>query len=268
MRKLFVLHIFLCFIGLKLHFAQVGALIGVCAGTGCQFGGDYCTYQFMSSIWDYERKALDKKSNEGIKRIVSLETQMLAGGITGNETSRITLQPRVRFNLGIFAMDFRYKGMYSNFSTLTNYRNSNTFWDSYKTYDWQILSFNFLNTKKLRLQTGLGMVVDERNQKRDSLGAVTVIYNAKQNKTYFEVAIGANYYFDDEDKNRVFVEIRNSPEMTRLYSQRTEFGITYYRAILNAPQLMVQGIVSASYTQYFKNTSMFIVQAGIGINIM
>lgn len=264
----FITHVFLFIILLNVSYAQVGALIGICAGTGCQFGGDYCTYQFFKVIWDYERKALDKKTNEGIKRIISLESQVLAGGIASNEISRLTLQPRVRFNIGIFATDFRYKGMYSNFSTLINYRNSNTFWDSYKTYDWQILSFNFLNTKKLRLQTGLGMVIDERNMKRDSLGPVTVIYNAKQNKTFFEVAIAANYYFDDEDKNRLFVEIRNSPQMTQLYSQRTEFSITYYKALYTASQLMVQGIGNATYTQYFKNTSMFIIQAGIGINIM
>lgn len=263
-----LLHVFVCTVFLKMSFAQVGALIGICAGTGCQFGGDYCTYQFISSIWSYERKALDKKFNEGINRIISLETQFLAGGIASNEVSRIAIQPRVRFNIGIFAMDFRYKGMYSNFSTLSNYRNSNSFWDSYKTYDWQILSFNFLNTKKFRVQTGLGMVIDERNTRRDSLGAVTVIYNSKQNKTFFEVAVGANYYFDEGDKNRLFLEIRNSPQMTRLYSQRTEYGLTYYRAIYSAPQLMVQGIVNATYTRYFKNTSMYIIQAGIGINIM
>ncbi len=268
MRKIIIIHVFVCTVFLNMSFAQVGALIGICAGTGCQVGGDYCTYQLFSSIWSFERKALDKKSNDGIKRIISLETQLMAGGIGSNEVSRITIQPRVRFNVGIFAMDFRYKGMYSNFSTLTNYQNSSTFWDSYKTYDWQIFALNFLNTKKLRLQTSLGMIIDERNTKRDSLGAVTVIYNSKQNKTFFEVTVGANYYFDEEDRNRIFFEIRNSPQMTRLYSHRTEYGLTYYRAIYNAPQLMIQGIANATYTRYFKNTNMFIIQAGIGINIM
>lgn len=268
MRKIIIIHVFVCTFFLKISFAQVGALIGICAGTGCQVGGDYCTYQLFSSIWSFERKALDKKSNDGIKRIISLETQLMAGGIGSNEASRITIQPRVRFNAGIFAMDFRYKGMYSNFSTFSNYQNSNTFWDSYKTYDWQILALNFLNTKKLRLQTSLGMIIDERNTRRDSLGAVTVIYNAKQSKTFFEVTIGANYYFDEEDKSRLFFEIRNSPQMTRLYSHRTEYGLTYYRAIYNGPQLMIQGLVNATYTRYFKNTNMYIIQAGIGINIM
>lgn len=268
MRKSIIISIFVCIIGSKFHFGQIGALVGICAGTGCQVGGDYCTYQLFSAIWKIERRVLDRKANEGINRIISLETQLMSGGIMSNDVARITVQPRIRFNAGIFAMDFRYKGMYSNFSTLANYRNSETFWDSYKTYDWQILSFNFLNSKRLRLQTGLGMVIDERNTRRDSIGAVTAIYSAKQNKTFFEIAIGANYYLDDEDKNRLFLEIRNSPEMTRLYSQRTEVSFTYYRAIVNHPHFMVQGIANATYSQYFKNTSMFMIQAGIGMNIM
>ncbi|MCS7077615.1 MAG: hypothetical protein NZ455_12940 [Bacteroidia bacterium] len=268
MQKIFTLFVFWISLGLGVHFAQVGALVGICAGTGCQAGGDYCTYRIISAIWNYERKVLDKKRNEGIRRIISLETQVLAGGIASNGSSRLILHPRARLNVGIFATDFRYKGMYSSLSTFASYTNSKGFWDSYKTYDWQIISFNFLNTQKIRLQTGLGITTDERNSRRDSLGAVTVIYNAKSAKTFFEVAIGANYYFDDEDKNRVFLEIRNSPQATRLYSQRTEISASYYQALYNGQGLMIQGILNATYARYFASTNMYIIQAGIGFNIL
>ncbi|MCS7028381.1 MAG: hypothetical protein NZ519_06395 [Bacteroidia bacterium] len=256
----------------KVCLGQVGAVISVCAGTGCgtgcQIGSDYCTYQFFKMILDYERRAFDKKRNEGINRIISLETQLLLGGIASNQSPRFTLQPRARFNIGLFAMDFRYKAMYSEWATFTDYRNSNGFWDSYKTYDWQIISFNFLNTKRIRLQTGLGVVIDERNSKRDSLGAITVIYNAKSTKSFFEVAIGANYYFDDEDTKRIFVEIRNSPQLTRLYSQRTEISASYYQALYNGPGLMIVGIANATYAKYFENAHLYLLQLGVGFNIM
>lgn len=137
------------------------------SGDGFNGGGwDFAFELFIDFfLWmpQYQRKQLSRK--EAFPEIISID---LLPHIGIGENRAFLFIPRVRGNWGLFSTDFRYSNLASD--------------GTFKTYDWQILQFNFVNEPGVTFRLGTGFMYEEFTETMYNENTVGLDLRWKDNK--------------------------------------------------------------------------------------
>ena len=197
-----------------------------------------CVTEGISGMIEYHRQLLDKQ--DSIPRITSIE--ILPEGafnfFPGDTNSAYYfILPRVRASWGLFSTDFRIHEIFQVGNNLGTFR----------TYDWQILEFNFIIIPRFQLRIGDGLSNE--------------VYTSS---LFNEFSLGADY-FSAKEKFRLGFETRYTADYVTGAVPRLEFSLAGYKKLVDNPHMKLSATIGFLDDLYYSNTNTWGLQTGFSI---
>lgn len=184
-----------------------------------------------------------KETKDSLPRIKNLEFSLGYGAFPEKE---VVYMPKLRLQAGYIGTSFRSFVIQDKVNPFLT--------DLIAFYSWQVLEYNYVNSKHFTMRSGLGAV-----------------YNHYANLMSTEVGTSADFFFSD-DKFRVNIEGRITPFGLR-DGRRALFGDQMFRREVQArfylrpsdrPKLHPEIFGGAYIANYFNSSTIWKLEAGIG----
>lgn len=197
--------------------------------------GAVCFSAFSKMLIDLHTDYLDNASK--VPPTVSLDIMPHIGYKLSNTGIS---QPRLRGNWGIFSTDIRLNSLIES---------ANNGYDFYNTIDWQVIELNPLITKPVILRFGTGFMYE---------------FSSKQ--FFNEHFVGLDLFFMDY-QYMTNAEFRIAPDYETGEMPRIEGALRFNYRFLESKSIFGYGTVGGLYQNYYTNTEMIGIMAGVTFNI-
>lgn len=185
---------------------------------------------FFRFFGEWQKAVLDKADTvPGISNI-----ELLANGAIQPSQYNI-VNPRIRAKWGVFSTDARVNWLYepSSKSSLTS-------------FDWQVIQFNFLNTRHANLRWGLGFMQE----------------NFGEHDSFFESAITGSYEFPRTGWG-TFAEMRWAKDFETDAVPRREFVLQAQRELTSQGAFHLYATGGLQFQRYYSSINVWGIQLGL-----